>query len=161
MTFSILGDIVEKSSRKAPYHRPGSNLVPNSYIVKFHDNHTLQDHFDYLGQNLSETANRFRDMPGFGGYALEIDSYTLHEQIRYDPGVSRVTHNSRIKPNLPKAQDSIDNTYSNRTLNRRSTWFRTTVMNAGYGSAMISAPNKTDFSSQKGTYVSIISIISQ
>jgi hypothetical protein len=160
-TFRLLGRIEQRSSRpgQAAYHKTGPNLVPDTYFVAFHSNHTLQAHFDYLGRNLSETASRFNYVPGLGGYYAVLDSYTLHEEIRYDPGVFLVSHSRRIKPMKVEVQGSRDGPSSDfvdQRLNRRgASWFKTTTLNAGYGSAMISAPNKTDFSSRKGTYVSI------
>jgi hypothetical protein len=158
-TFRVLGGRENQSSRvgQAAYHKPGPNLVPDSYFVSFHPNHTLQDHYNYLGRNLSETASGFVDLPGLGGYFAVLDSYTVHEEVRYDPGVSLVTHDERLKPMKVEIEGSREGVYtddaSNQGSERRAPWFRTTL-NAGYGSAMISAPNKTDFSSRKGTYVS-------
>jgi hypothetical protein len=45
-----------------------------------------------------------------------------------------------------EAEDSTDDAYSDHALNRQSTWLKTTTMNTGYGSAVISAPNNIDFS---------------
>lgn len=100
-------------------------------------------------------------MPALGGYFAFLDSYTVHEEVRFDPGVYLVTHDQRIEPMKVEVQDSREGVYpdyaSNQRTERRAPWFRTTTLNAGYGSAMISAPNKTDFSSRKGTYARITS----
>jgi hypothetical protein len=60
---------------------------PNEYIVILHGNHTLAQHFDAIGTNLSS-------LPGFSkygfGYSVVMNDTMRDEQVRRDPGVRMV-----------------------------------------------------------------------
>lgn len=57
---------------------------PNGYTVNFYANHTLDQHFQFIGQDLSNS--RFFRKELFGYTAL-IDNKLRDEKIRRDPGV--------------------------------------------------------------------------
>jgi len=85
--------VARRSKDPAPYTTcDKAELVKDTYIIRFHDNHTLAEHFDAIGQNLSETASMFYDMNLLNGYHAELSEDTVHEMVRYDPGVRLVEH---------------------------------------------------------------------
>ncbi|KAL9090310.1 MAG: hypothetical protein Q9165_005343 [Trypethelium subeluteriae] len=85
------------AQEKAPYNRPCDQLVDNEYIVKFRPGHTLEEHFNVIGRNLTTEAERFRWMATFPGYSLRIDSDTIENLVRRDPEVDYVEHSCHLK----------------------------------------------------------------
>jgi hypothetical protein len=57
---------------------------PNGYTVNFHANHTLDQHFQFIGQDLS---NSYFFRQELFGYTALIDNNLRDEKIRRDPGV--------------------------------------------------------------------------
>lgn len=79
----------------APYHRPErSNLLEDRYIVAFHDGHSLEDHFEAIGLDLSKISPMFYRLDALNAYQAQLDGYTVHELVRLDPGVKFVDHDS-------------------------------------------------------------------
>jgi hypothetical protein len=106
LTFSrsILSAILPRRTTPAPFSLGwGKNmtLIENEYIVVLHDNHTLEDHFGFIGTNLSNNEN-FKHLESFNIYRVGLGNETLlHEMIRYDPGVRSVEQNG-MAPGLEK-----------------------------------------------------------
>ncbi|PVH93138.1 hypothetical protein DM02DRAFT_249177 [Periconia macrospinosa] len=100
LTISIGSTLTLAARRVAPavYHRdtgPERTLIKDQYAVKLHDHHTLQAHFKHIGVNLSESnLGRFEYHEGLNFYVVRIDERTMHELIRYDPGVKYVQHDA-------------------------------------------------------------------
>lgn len=61
----------------------------NEYIVRLRDGHTIDSHFARIGRDLSRDAHMFWPIETLNGYRARLDDYTLHELVRYDPGVER------------------------------------------------------------------------
>jgi hypothetical protein len=57
---------------------------PNMYEVFFYANHTLEQHFEFIGQNLSNLPQFRKELFGYGAL---IDNKLRDEKIRRDPGV--------------------------------------------------------------------------
>jgi hypothetical protein len=60
---------------------------PGEYLITLYNNHTLEQHFDAVGHNLSR-------LPGFRkygfGYSAIMDEKMRDKQVRRDPGVRMV-----------------------------------------------------------------------
>ncbi|KAF2112642.1 peptidase S8/S53 domain-containing protein [Lophiotrema nucula] len=64
-------------------------------MVKLHEHHTLEAHFEHIGINLSATnLGLFEYHKTLHFYSVRIDEVTVHELIRHDPGVKFVEHDS-------------------------------------------------------------------
>lgn len=50
----------------------------------FHENHTHEQHFDFIGRDLSELDEY--EALGYG-YTMNLSDSTLRENVRRDPGV--------------------------------------------------------------------------
>jgi len=86
--------LAPRSETKAQYIMPkGAELVPDEYAVKLRDNHTLKDHFENIGLNISEVAEMFRSWDLINSYRCRINPKIMHDVIRHDPGVEHVEHN--------------------------------------------------------------------
>jgi hypothetical protein len=60
---------------------------PNGYEVFFHPNHTLEKHFEFIGQDLSKGPSSWVFTRELFGYFALIDNQLRDEKIRRDPGV--------------------------------------------------------------------------
>ena len=60
---------------------------PNGYEVFFHPNHTLEKHFEFIGQDLSKGPSSWAFTRELFGYFALIDNELRDEKIRRDPGV--------------------------------------------------------------------------
>ena len=69
--------------------------IPNEYIVMFQPGHTLEQHYEAIGKNFSDSP-RFHNLDFLPGYAAPMDDDTLHELVRQDPGVLLVDTNRRV-----------------------------------------------------------------
>ena len=90
-----------RATRPAVYHRFEAThepLIKDEYLVMLHDDHPLEDHFAFIGTNLSETASDFHPYSNINGYCVRVDERTMHDHIRYDPGVRLVDHNREFNP---------------------------------------------------------------
>lgn len=57
-----------------------------------HERHTINDHFNQIGVNLSETIPNFAPISAINGYRARLDNHTVHNLVRLDPGVKLVEH---------------------------------------------------------------------
>ena len=80
------------------YQSNSSELVPNSYIVKLKDGHTLQAHFQFIGANISFTGHDYSKLDILPGYSIDTNKSVIDNLVRRDPGVEWVEHNSYIYP---------------------------------------------------------------
>ncbi|KAF1847165.1 uncharacterized protein K460DRAFT_54515 [Cucurbitaria berberidis CBS 394.84] len=123
-TFSI-ATVIKRASDPCPYHRiddsPGQPLIPDEYLVNLRDNYTIEQHFQFLGQNLSQTADIFHHMPILNIYHIRIDERFMHKIIRYDPGVESVSHNMVFAPELHWHSDDTKPYHSNARQKRWKT----------------------------------------
>ncbi|KAF4622765.1 hypothetical protein G7Y89_g14260 [Cudoniella acicularis] len=87
--------LVARAKNPAPYHKlDDAILLKDQYIVQFQDGYTLEEHFETIGIDLSKNATSFYPIEVLNGYQAELDYHTIHELIRYDPGVRSVEHDS-------------------------------------------------------------------
>lgn len=90
-----------------PLHAPaGVDLVHDKYFVKLDTGHSLDDHFSFIGQNLSLQAG-FDHFDGINVYVAEIDPATLHSRVRYDPGVMSVEQDHYLSNDDDWGQDEV------------------------------------------------------
>jgi hypothetical protein len=78
---------------------------PDEYIVIFYKNHTLEQHFDAIGYNLSSLP-KFSTY-GFG-YSVVMNETTRDEQVRRDPGVRMVETDGPVYADLSVEMVLID-----------------------------------------------------
>ncbi|KAJ0270281.1 hypothetical protein COL940_011801 [Colletotrichum noveboracense] len=67
------------------------------------DDHNLEDHFTNIGLNATEVATEFENWDLLNAYHFVIpegNSHVVHDLIRRDPGVLRVTHNHNWTSNI-------------------------------------------------------------
>lgn len=81
------------SSEHGDFLAPFEDMIvpfqyPDQYIVLLHKNHTLEQHFQAIGRNLSSSTLFFRSYPY--GYSAVMDNKTRDEQVRSDPGVEYI-----------------------------------------------------------------------
>jgi hypothetical protein len=71
------------------YHRchlPNEPLVEQDYMVKLHDHHTLDAHFEHIGVNLSaKNLGFFEYHEILHLYGVRVDEATIHDLVRSDP----------------------------------------------------------------------------
>lgn len=81
--------LLQKSRRGTDGHAPlyGTEIdtwIQNEYIVNFEPGYTLQQHFESIGMDLSNTTG----FEAFSyGYGAQLDDITLNSLVRLDPGV--------------------------------------------------------------------------
>ncbi|KAF2420161.1 subtilisin-like protein [Tothia fuscella] len=86
-------------SAPAPYNIPKGSVVIDSYMVALHPNHTIEQHFDFVGRDLSQNAsNNFVSLGIINGYGATLDAHTVHNLIRANPGVRIVEHEVLVDP---------------------------------------------------------------
>ena len=71
---------------EAPYTPVERSRVPGMYVVAFHPNYTIDQHYAFLGREFEVTAFE-------GGYGAHLDG-ELFNAIRSDPGVKFVEDNA-------------------------------------------------------------------
>ncbi|KAF5963534.1 subtilisin-like protease III [Fusarium bulbicola] len=91
------GFLAPRSEQQAKYRMPSNknSIVPHSYIVSLHDNHTIEDHYANIGVNISDVASDFKYLAPLNIYYFQLEAQNLtliHELIRRDPGIKRVGH---------------------------------------------------------------------
>lgn len=87
------------------YFDPEENLVDDEYIVMLQKGETLDTHFERIGKNLSDTDNTFFHLHVLNGYVAHLDQDTVHNLVRYDPGVKFVEHNRYIPEPVDEEPD--------------------------------------------------------
>lgn len=103
------GLVHPRNSQPCAYHLPNTTWEPaieDEYIVKLHDHYSITDHFDFLGLNLSESTAAFYYMQHFHGYTISVDKHTMHDLIRYDPGIKYVSQNTKVDPSYHWRQET-------------------------------------------------------
>lgn len=91
----VSGLITQYSNHSAPYYISGqAKLVDDQYLVFLRDGHSIKDHFNAVGFDLSKNSSKFYRLDALNAYQARLDSYTVHEMIRHDPGVKFVDHDS-------------------------------------------------------------------
>jgi hypothetical protein len=92
LTLLSCSGVLSLSSEHGGYLAPLEGMdnhdkYPDEYVVIFHKNHTLEQHSDTIGYNVSS-------LPGFSrygfGYGAIMDDKIRDERVRRDPGVRMV-----------------------------------------------------------------------
>ncbi|KAL9088191.1 MAG: hypothetical protein Q9165_006318 [Trypethelium subeluteriae] len=107
-------------SELAPYthYNDSSALVPDSYIVKFKDNYTIEHHLDYVGVDISSMGNEYAYLDIIPGYHIKVNQSVIHDLIRKDPGVEWVEQTTFASlPQAPPA--NLNRTFPSSELSRR------------------------------------------
>lgn len=88
------------------------------------------------------------------GYRARLDDYTLHELVRYDPGVESVEHDSYGEPILEHEQGETVPLPDSQPPKLSRRWAQTVHTGYHWWSVMISAGKKLDAPlPPKGDYV--------
>lgn len=126
----------------------------NEYIVRLRDGHTIDSHFARIGRDLSRDAHMFWPIDTLNGYRARLDDYTLHELVRYDPGVESVEHDSYGEPILEHEQGQTVPIPDAQPTKLSRRWAQTVHTGYHWWSVMISAGKKLDAPlPPKGDYV--------
>lgn len=112
------------------------DLFPDEYIVMFHPGYTLQEHFETIGMDLSNTT-RFQTTSS--GYSAELDDITLNLHVRLDPSVLFVESNGPI--DIPQPVESNANASAIVETQKRE-YVEGVEQDAPYGLQMIGAARK-------------------
>ncbi|KAF2247402.1 hypothetical protein BU26DRAFT_566386 [Trematosphaeria pertusa] len=94
----------QERSTPCPYHKGGTArepLLKDEYTVELNPGYTLEEHYDFIGFDLSAKAKKFDVKNRLNMYGVKIDEDTMHNIIRYDPGVLRVSHNMVLGSEKP------------------------------------------------------------
>jgi hypothetical protein len=79
-----------------------SSVVPDRYLVSLKIGHTLSEHWETIGQDLSKDGEDFRYMETINVYSVTLrDEYIVHNTIRTDPQVEDVESMSPKPLHLP------------------------------------------------------------
>lgn len=85
--------LVARRKNPAPYITSGEvRHCENLCVVRLQEGYTLEAHFEAIGTDLSQNASLFYPMAALNSYHARLDPSTVHELIRYDPGVVSVLH---------------------------------------------------------------------
>ena len=130
-TFLVCLVALSESSRHTGYLAPlecmdAIEKYPNEYLVTFYRNHTLEQHFRVIGQDLSSLPRFER---GSRGYQATMDDKTRDEQVRRDPGVLAVEANRplyAIEPHDVEVFESSE-AFLSRAIKLSATSMRSTV----------------------------------
>ncbi len=78
------GSAIQRSSSPCPYHHLENNLyeplIKDEFIVSLRDDYTIDEHLQFLNQNLSESAEKFVRMDHIKSYSILIDERVMHER---------------------------------------------------------------------------------
>ncbi|KAF5024513.1 hypothetical protein F66182_3453 [Fusarium sp. NRRL 66182] len=87
----ISAAVLPRSQQPCPHHEPEGELL-DEYIVEFHDDHTLEDHFKIIGKDLRQEpeVHRFGYLDMLHMYRAALTEEFVHSFVRYDPGVRSV-----------------------------------------------------------------------
>ncbi|KAF2233005.1 subtilisin-like protein [Viridothelium virens] len=105
-----------------PYfrHNDTSQLVPDSYIIKFRDNYTLQYHLDSIGVNISSLGHNYYHLDILPGYHIKANQSIIDNLIRRDRGVEWVEHSARAyAPKLSRMSPINQRNLSSSPLSKR------------------------------------------
>ena len=102
LLFSPIQALVLPRTEQAPYYRAydEKDHIADEYGVFLAKNYTIEEHFDFIGVNLEQNATTFARMSVLNAYRAKIDSHTVHNLIRYDPGVRYVQHDTSFELDL-------------------------------------------------------------
>ncbi|KAL9084751.1 MAG: hypothetical protein Q9165_007926 [Trypethelium subeluteriae] len=129
----------------APYLRynDSSQLVPDSYIIKFKDNHTLQYHLNYIGLNISSLGDNYYYLDILPGYHIKANSSIINNLVRRDKGVEWVEHTARAyAPKLSRTRPIDQRDLSSSQVSKR--WKAIVHQDAPFSLAMLSSSEKID-----------------
>lgn len=107
--------------------------------------------------NLEQSASMFYPIHTLGGYRARLSSHTIHELVRFDPGVKVVEHDAYGEPIIEyESGESHESTRpASNALQRR--WEKTVHSGATWWSVMISAASKLSLPvAYQGDYVRTI-----
>ena len=98
MTSASIAPAISYSTYLAPYYGssdPEYPVIPDSYIVMLHTGYKMEDHFAFIGIDLSQSEDFFR-IDSVSAYCGTFSKEIVHEKIRRDPGVKLVEENQPV-----------------------------------------------------------------
>ncbi|KAF2804002.1 uncharacterized protein BDZ99DRAFT_157646 [Mytilinidion resinicola] len=94
---------------KARYHRPeGVELLDDEYIVLLRPGYTIEADCECIGRDLQKDRS-FHHLDSINGYTAQLNSNTVHDLIRNDPGVRLVEHGFKVQNVQPVRTNSSEN----------------------------------------------------
>lgn len=108
LTASISAAVLPRSKQPCPHHEPDGELL-NQYIVEFHHEHTLEDHFATIGKDLRQgpELHSFRYLDTLHMYRAVLTEEFVHNFVRYDPGVRLVERSVTIDMAVPNNDTDV------------------------------------------------------
>lgn len=102
LTGSLVNSLVAPRTTQAQHHRPENpaHRINGEFGVVLREGYTLEEHFAFIGIDLSQKASIFHRIEIVNGYRAKLDSHILHNLIRYDPGVLSVQDDTIVEPML-------------------------------------------------------------
>ncbi|KAL9091686.1 MAG: hypothetical protein Q9165_004762 [Trypethelium subeluteriae] len=90
-------------------------------MVKFRENHTLQNHLSYIGSNIALMGDEYYKLDILPGYTIKANQSVIHDIVRKDGGVEWVEDTSVIQmPDLIPADSNKERNAS--VLQRTKRW---------------------------------------
>jgi hypothetical protein len=116
-----------------------------------HEGHTLEVHFERIGMDLSNSSDIFAPIETINGYRARLNEHTVHNLVRYDPGVKLVEHDSFIEPIVASETGEAVKEMPPSKLGLFKRWAKTTKPHfLFYHPVMISAGEKLPLPIVKG-----------
>ncbi|KAL9075265.1 MAG: hypothetical protein Q9157_004056 [Trypethelium eluteriae] len=120
-------------------HNESLELVPDSYIVKLKDNHTLEAHLHHIGFNISSPNYDYSYIDILPGYHVKANQSIVDNLIRKDAGVEWVECDSRA--DLPKTLQVYPR-HTKKWNQRLKRWAAITMSGVPFNLAMQSTVEK-------------------
>lgn len=94
-----LGSILPRDDPPVPFTvLDEDSKVTDRYLVSLKDGHTLSDHWEAIGQDLSKDGEDFQYMEAINVYGVTLsDEDVVHSAVRSDTGVE-VVESMFLKP---------------------------------------------------------------
>ncbi|KAL9097897.1 MAG: hypothetical protein Q9165_000223 [Trypethelium subeluteriae] len=128
----------------APYigYNESSERIADSYIIKFKEGYTLQNHLDWIGLNFSSMGHEYHDLDILPGYHLQSNQSVIDNIVRRDAGVEWIEPSSRMY--LPEHRTTADIEVERNSSVRRRTkrWQAIVQQNAPFQLAMQSSAER-------------------
>jgi cerevisin len=141
------GAVLSQSQQPCPHYESSGELI-DEYIVELHPHHTLEDHFQNIGMDLSKKqgTDLFYPLETIHSYRARLTEDFVHNIIRFDPGVHSVERGASIQhdtSNLTTHQEPHNKLFEEiSTLNERKPQWTKALRKAYYPLQQLSAGKK-------------------
>jgi len=145
--------VLAEPQKRAEYYIPKDRvLIENEYLILLQPNHTIAAHFEVIGIDLENDQNSgfFHRLDTINGYFAKLDSHTVHDLIRFDPGVRIVEHNCQVEHIFgfdvkPVEHSSTEANATNAPPHVGKRWINTIFPNQGWHQYMVTYGKKIPY----------------